>query len=212
MTPFGSPQQAAQQQGGDRFEERTIVIVEGDEKQTGKGKVYWRVKDANNHWYSVWDTAIKIRLETAADNQEAVRVAVKISPPSTSGSKPFYSIIATDNAVETALAEGASKAAVAEQPGGKNSAFNKRMHPDDALRVTNLACQERAIQMAALTIIDKPDTITAEQWVKGKLIDYVSFLSSFLRQPLTLTPESPVAEITPEGEPEDPSADADIPF
>ena len=212
MTPFGAPQPQQQADaGGERFEERNVVIIEGDEKQTQKGKVYWRVKDSNNHWYSVWEAAVKIRLETAADNQEAVRVAVKITPPSTPGKQPFYTIVATDNAVDSALTEGASRAVANTAPGGKNSAFNRRMHPDDALRVTNLACQERAIQMVALTIVDKPDAITAEQWVKGKLIDYVSFLSSLLAQPLTLQPET-VDQATTEAAPEDPSADDDIPF
>lgn len=217
MTPFGAP---AQQQadtgggGGDRFEERNVVIVQGDEKKTGSGKVYWRVKDSSNKWYSVWEPATKIRLETAADNAEAVRVAVKISPGN-DPNRPFYTIIATDNAVDAALAEGKTRATQADQPGGRGSQFGKRMHPDDALRVTNLAVIERALHMAELTLVDKPDEMKNEQWVKGKMLEYMQFLNGLLKMPNTPTPATPPG--TPVGDdpgpdPTDPGVDDDIPF
>lgn len=210
MTPFGAQPQPQAQPAGDRFEERNIVIVEGDEKPTRSGKVYWRVKDSNNYWYSVWEPALKIRLETAADNQEAVRVAVKISPGN-DPKRPFYTIVATDNAVDAAMAEGKVRATQADQPGGRGSQWQKRMHPDDALRVTNLAQIERSLHMAELTLPDKPEEMKNEQWVKGKMLEYMSFLNGLLKMPMTPTPASqgpgPIGD-----NPDDEPTDNDIPF
>lgn len=188
MTPFGQAATAQPEgESGERYEQRTLVIVEGDEKKTSTNKVYWRVKDANNKWYSVWDEAIKIRLETAADSGEPVKCAIQIKPGN-DPKRPFYTITGTDAAADGLVEAGNVKATQAAQPGGRNSVFGKRMHPDDALRVTNLACQERAIQMVALTIADKPEGVTYETFVKAKTLEYVNFLSSLLAQPLTPTP------------------------
>lgn len=220
---FGTPQAQSQGNGGgggggERFEARSVTIVSGDEKTTGGGKVYWRVKDSAGKWYSVWDQAIKIRLETAAESSEAVPVAVKISP-NPQGGNPFYNIVATDGAVESAIAEGGAKAQAASAPGGKNSEFGKRMHPDDALRVTRLALMGRALTMIDITKDDRPEGVTIEQFAKGKLVEYMTFMSSIIKAHTTPTPDAPApkteevtAPASPETGGEAYTGDDDIPF
>lgn len=204
MTPFGhdAPAQQAQAQtpatdaSGERWELRTVVFADEQEKTSSNNKLYWRVKDTNNKWYSVWEPVVKANID--ANYPNPTPIAVHITPSKTGGN-PFYTIEAAGPGAEEIVKEGAGKVRASAAPGGKNSPFNRRMHPDDALRVTNLACQERAIQMVALTIADKPETITYEQYVKAKLVEYTNFLSSLINQPLTETPQVP--EPLPTGDP-----------
>lgn len=220
MTPFGSGQQQQQQQGGtgedvERWEIRTLTIVDGDEKQTGAGKVYWRVKDSTGKWYSVWETTVKIRLETAAENSEAVKCAVQITPGK-NGGKPFYTIAGTDAAADELAKQGSAKAVASRAPGGKNSEFNRRMHPDDVVRVTTLANIERAIQVVDMIMPDKPEAISCEQFTKAKTMEWLNFFNELVKMPLTPTPEpastpASTPQATP-GEPADDDIDKDIPF
>lgn len=219
MTPFGKPDAtpapAAGGGGGERWELRTLSFVEDQEKTTGAGKVYWRVKDSNGKWYSVWEASIKATIDATYPGTLPCAIQIK---PGRDGGNPFYTIAGVGASAEAMVKEGSVKAAASEAPGGRNSAFGKRMHPDDALRVTNLACQERAIQMVALTIMDKPETVTYETYVKAKVVEYTNFLSSLINQPLTPTPQTP-APIPGDPGPdptmpaaEDTESDADIPF
>jgi hypothetical protein len=223
---FGSqqPAQGGSPAGAERWESRTITIVDGQEKSTKAGKVYWRVKDSNGKWYSVWNEATKVRLEMAASTQEAVPVAVQITPGN-AGGNPFYTIAGTDAAVEGLVAEGAAKAIASVQPGGKNSEFGKRMHPDESLRIMLMNVKTSAVEMAIWTGDERPEKVTKEQWLYAKIPEYMTFLSGLVKMPLTPTPEAaptptpapaptgfgaPPMAPTPSDEP--PIDDPDIPF
>lgn len=187
---FGAAQPAAQA-GGDSetYEKRSLVIVDGEEKATKTGKVYWRVKDSNGKFYSVWEEHIKLNLEQAAEKSESIDCAVQVQRKA--DGKIFYSITGTGAAAEGLVAAGAQKAAAASAPGGKYSEFGKRMHPDDALRVTHLAVMERALHFIDIIIDDRAETMTREQFAKGKLMSIMNFMSQIVDMPKTLTPDSP---------------------
>lgn len=114
--------------------------------------------------------------------------------PGNDGGKPFYTIAGVNAAAEDMVKEGSIKAAASHAPGGRNSEFGRRMHPDDALRVTNLASMERALHMVSLTIMDKPEGSSYETFVKAKTLEYMNFLNSLLKQPLTPTPQADESE------------------
>ena len=182
---------AAQPTGGDgeRFEARTLTIVDGEEKVTTGGKVYWRVKDSTGKYYTVWDSPVKITLEIAAGKGEAIPCAVKVESKQ---GKTYYSITGAGAAAEGLVAAGAARAQAASQPGGKNSEFGRRMHPDDALRVTHLAHEDRTLQFISLIIDDRPEGMTREQFAKGKFMGIMQFLAGITNQPKTPTPDAPL--------------------
>ena len=182
---------AAQPAGGDgeRFEARTLTIVDGEEKVTTGGKVYWRVKDSTGKYYTVWEAPVKITLEIAAGKGEAIPCAVKVESKQ---GKTYYSITGAGAAAEGLVAAGAARAQAASQPGGKNSEFGRRMHPDDALRVTHLAHEDRTLQFISLIIDDRPEGMTREQFAKGKFMGIMQFLAGITNQPKTPTPDAPL--------------------
>jgi len=181
---------AAQPAGGDgeRFEARTLTIVDGEEKVTTTGKVYWRVKDSTGKYYTVWEAPVKITLEIAAGKGEAIPCAVKVESKQ---GKTYYSITGTGAAAEGLVAAGAARAQAASQPGGKNSEFGRRMHPDDALRVTHLAVMERALHFIDIIAEDRPPEMSREQFAKGKLLSVMQFLDRIVDMPKTMTPDAP---------------------
>ena len=105
-----------QQQGGDgeRYESRNLTIVSGEEKTTSTGKLYWRVKDSDGKFYTVWESVVKINLEMAAGKGESILCAVKVEKK---GDKTFYNITGTGAAAEDLVAAGTAKAQAASQPG-----------------------------------------------------------------------------------------------
>ena len=188
---FG-PAQPAAQQGGDSesYEKRTLVIVEGEERATKNGKVYWRVKDSAGKFYSVWETVVKLNLEMAAGKSESIDCAVRVEHKA--DGKTFYTITGTGAAAEGLVTAGAAKAQASSQPGGKFSEFGRHMHPDDALRVTNLALIERALHMIEICVIhDCPEGMSHEQFVKGKLMPTMQFMNGVIDLPKTVTPDAP---------------------
>jgi hypothetical protein len=217
---FGAAQPAGED--SERYESRNLTIVSGEEKSTQTGKVYWRVKDSANKYYSVWDETVKINLETAAGKNESIACAVQIQTKA--DGKTFYSITGTGAAAEGLVQAGAAKAQAATKPGGKYSEYGKRMHPDDALRVTNLALIERALHHIEIIIQhDCPEGMPYDQFVKGKLMPTMQFMNGVIDLPKTLTPDAPLpkAEEAPAtqqaagfGPAPDPSYgdDSDIPF
>ena len=184
---FGTAQPAGGD--GERYEARTLTIVDGEEKTTQNGKVYWRVKDSTGKYYTVWEAPVKITLEIAAGKGEAIPCAVKVESKQ---GKTYYSITGAGAAAEGLVAAGAARAQAASQPGGKNSEFGRRMHPDDALRVTHLAHEDRTLQFISLIIDDRPEGMTREQFAKGKFMGIMQFLAGITNQPKTPTPDAPL--------------------
>jgi hypothetical protein len=190
---FGNSQQQSDSGSGGKsisFERRDLTFQNEQAKKTTNGKPFWRVQDnhGNGRWYSVWEEGL---LETLHSMQEAggtVPCCVKIEKKADS---TFYTITYAgenvDSVVETAKAQEQTNA----QPGGKNSEYGKRMHPDDALRVTTLAHEERAIQIISLLMPDKPADVSSEQFIKGKFLGIMNFLAGFTSNPNTVTPDSP---------------------
>jgi len=206
MMAFGKQEQPAQQEmQSERYEKRTVTIISGEEKETSNNKIYWRVKDSNGKFYSVWESSVKAELEEAAISGKPILVAVKIEPK---GDKTFYSITATGDLVDPNIQEGVTRAAASRAPGGKQSEFGKRMHPDDAVRVTMLASLERANQMVAMTLADKPEGVSYETYVKAKVFEYANWINQMVTMPKTATPPSPTPNPEPQAQPED----SDIPF
>lgn len=189
---FGAEKQQGGAGNGERFESRTLSITEGEERTTQSGNVYWRVKDSNNKYYSVWEEAVKINLEMAADKGETIVCAVKIE---NKGDKTFYSITGTGAAAEGMVQAGTQKASAAGKPGGKYSEYGKRMHPDDALRVTHLAHEDRTIQFIGLIIDDRPEGMSREQFAKGKFMPIMQFLAGITNMPKTATPDAPAPKV-----------------
>ena len=188
--PFGAPQQAAPAaSGGIRWDLRTISVAEGQEKKTTAGKVYWRIKDTNGFWYSCWDATIKANLEIAAENNDSIPVAVKISPGK-DGGKPFYNIEGTGESAAQIVEDGKATAAVSAAPGGRNSEFGKRMHPDESLRIGLMNSSTKAVDMAIATLEDRPKEVTREQWIYAKIPEYMNFINSLINMPLTPTPDA----------------------
>ena len=215
---FGAGQQTQQADGDERWEKRDLVIVEGTEQTTKSGKVYWRVKDNQNHWYSVWEAATKVALEVAVTNATPIPCAVQIKPGNP-GKPPFYTIVAAGPHAEATVNEGKKKSASSSAPGGRQSEFGRRMHPDDALRVTMLATLDRAISMVQMTLADKPEKTSYETFVKAKVVEYNTFLANLVNAPKTPTPDPSESTDTPvsNGQPplpeyEPAKADEDIPF
>jgi hypothetical protein len=180
-----------QQQGGDgeRYESRNLTIVSGEEKTTSTGKLYWRVKDSDGKFYTVWESVTKINLEMAAGKGESILCAVKVEKK---GDKTFYNITGTGAAAEGLVAAGTAKAQAASQPGGKFSEFGRRMHPDDALRVTHLAVMERALHFIDIIADDRPEDMSRELFAKGKLLSIMQFLDRIVDMPKTITPDAPL--------------------
>jgi len=208
MSPFGSKPAETQSSGGEageRWELRHLTIEEGQPQTSKNGKLYWRVRDSSNYWYSVWTPALKATLETAADSGTPIDCAVQIKPGN-AGGKPFYTIQGAGASAAAIVEEGKVKAHATAAPGGRGSEFGRRMHPDDALRVTMLATLERAIQMVAMTLADKPEKTSYETWVKSKTVEYNNFLMGLVKMPLTPTPETAPSPETPP-----PLTDADVP-
>ena len=209
---FGQ-QQAPAAAGGsaENWELRTLTFTESQDKTTQAGKVFWRVKDTNSFWYSVWEPAVYASIEIAAGNNEAIPCAVQIKP-GRNGGKPFYTIAGVNAAAESMVAEGKTKVSFSMAPGGRGSEFGKRMHPDDAIRVTMLASLERANQMVAMTLADKPEGVSYETFVKGKVFEYANWINAMVTTPLTPTPKPEVpAPALKEGTEVD-AGDNDIPF
>ena len=188
---FG-PAQPAAQQGGDseNYEKRTLVIVGGEEKATKAGKVYWRVKDSAGKFYSVWESVVKINLEMAADKGESIDCAVRVEHKA--DGKTFYTITGTGAAAEGLVTAGTAKTQAASQPGGKFSEFGRRMHPDDALRVTHLAVMERALHFIDIIADDRPEDMSRELFAKGKLLSIMQFLDRIVDMPKSVTPDAPL--------------------
>jgi hypothetical protein len=174
------------------FERRDLVFVDQEDKRTSGGKVYWRVKDnvGKGRFYSVWEAELLAQLQDLqGENNTPVPCVVKVEK--LPDGKVFYSITDCGVAAETVAAASNEKQQVSRQPGGRNSEFGKRMHPDDALRVTNLALEGRAMQFIELIIDDRPEGMTREQFAKGKLMPIMQFLGEFIAMPRTMTPDSP---------------------
>lgn len=195
---FGEPapqQQSAGAASGERWELRNLTILEGQPKQTSKGKVYWRVKDQKNFWYSVWEDAVKITLETAQESGQPIDCAVQIKP-GRDGGNPFYTIVVAGAAAAQVVEQGSAKAAASTAPGGKNSEFQRRMHPDDALRVTYLNLFQHAERMAEFTADERPEGTSKEQWLKAKMPEYANFLAALVKMPKTM-PDAPAETPAP---------------
>jgi hypothetical protein len=210
---FGKAQ-PQQQTSGDKqisYEKRDLVFVDAEEKMTSKGKVYWRVKDnhGKGRFYSVWESDTMAQLEELGDEGAVVPCVVKVEK---TGDSTFYSITAAGANADTIVTASNEQVKATRAPGGKNSEFNKRMHPDDALRVTALAHEERAIQFISMIMDDRPEGMTREQFAKGKFMGIMQFLAGFTDMPKTPTPETPKAPDSSIFGAEDPGPPDDIPF
>ena len=189
---FGGNQSQA---GGDKeitYERRDLVFVGQEEKTTSSGKLYWRVKDnvGKGRYYSIWEADLLAGLQDfQGENNTPVPCVVKVE--TMPDGKIFYGITDYGAAAEAVVAASNEKQQSSRQPGGKNSEFGKRMHPDDALRVTNLALEGRAIQFIDLIVEDRPEGMTREQFAKGKMLPIMQFLGEMITLPRTMTPDSP---------------------
>ena len=187
--------QSTPQDNGEKqitYERRDLVFVGQEDKQTRSGKVYWRVKDnvGKGRYYSVWNADLLARLQDLqGSDQTPVPCVVKVEKD---GASTFYAITDCGIAAEQVVAAANAQQQTALAPGGKNSEFGKRMHPDDALRVTNLALEGRAIQFIEMIIDDRPEGMTREQYAKGKLMGTMQFLGELITMPRTMTPDSPL--------------------
>jgi hypothetical protein len=208
------------------FERRDLVFVSQEDKvvKTGPnaGKPFWRVKDnvGKGRYYTVWDGDILARMQDLqGENQTPVPCVVKIEKQ---GDSTFYSITDCGAAAEQVAAASNQQAQASRQPGGKLSEYGKRMHPDDALRVTNLALIERALHMLEITVEDRAEGMTRELYIKGKLMPTMQFMNGVIDLPKTQTPDAPAAkaEEAPATQkaagfgdaPLDTDQDGDIPF
>jgi len=194
---FGGQQEAATAVAGrEHWELRQCKFLEAQDKQTKAGKPYWRIRDERG-WYSVWDSAIYASIEIAANAGETIPCAVQIKPGNNGGS-PFYTIAGVNAAAAGIVEEGKIKAAASYAPGGRNSEFGKRMHPDESLRVMLMNSSTKAVDMAIATLDDRPSDVTRDQWIYAKVPEYMNFINQLIKMPITPTPQEAPAPEAPE--------------
>ena len=219
---FGSPQPQGGGSGELTYERQDLVFVSQEDKQTQAGKPFWRVKASNGQFYTVWESNVLARMQDLQGaNSTPVPCVVELKPNPNS-KFPFKTITDCGTAAETVARASNEKAQASKQPGGKLSEFGKRMHPDDALRVTNLALIERALHFLEISIAhDCPEGMSYELYLKGKLMPTMQFLNGVIDLPKTITPDAPATktEEAPAtkaaagfGDGELTDMDADLPF
>lgn len=216
---FGNSQQNNSSEKVTTYEARQLKFVAEEDKETSTGKTYWRVKDSNGKYYSVWEKNI---LEQLHAIQGAEGVVPSVVKKEQIGDKTYYSISAAGPDTEGIAKAGNEQAQASKAPGGRNSEWGKRMHPDDALRVTNLNQISATLAFIDLIIDDRPEGMSREQFAKGKFMPTMEFLRPFIHTSTTLTPDAPAPKTeespatqfvaSPDSFGTQTEEDADIPF
>lgn len=187
-----SPAQPAQQQGPVEkditYEARDLTFVDQEEKKTKSDKLFWRLKDEKGWWYTVWEADLLARIYDLAEVNPIVPCVVKVEKVGTS---TYYGISGCGPDTEGVAKASNVRQQSSKAPGGRNSEFGKRMHPDDALRVTNLALMERSLHLLSIVIEDRLDGQTRMEFVKANFLGAMQFLGGLCELPKTMTPDAP---------------------